>query len=272
MRIILLFLTAILLMGCSTPTATPQPTPTATPDPLAFIDDLPPDAVLIQLTYHSSPEGFYSLYWEVPQFTLYADGTILYLAENREFPAVMETHFDSQQVREFMDQVMATGIAHTVSFSFDEICEFRDLGTSAPCLTDQTATTLRIQLDADTMHVIDAYADYTSQPGMFDAAKGLLEAFEVEDAVLYAPQESIISFQVVEVSQCSDGDTWPCVPEWPLDTDRLVTEDGYYGEARLNGEESAALAPFYESNIGRTVFETDGGFFEVTLIPVIPGT
>ena len=83
----------MLLVGCVMPTVTLQPTsiPTAIPDPLAYIDDLLPNVVLIQLSYRGSPES-YSLYLEVPQFTLYADGTVLYLGEYDGVPAVMEAH------------------------------------------------------------------------------------------------------------------------------------------------------------------------------------
>src|SRR5437773_11500090 len=101
-----------MLVGCAAAPAAPTPTPTIAPPDFSFIDQLPADALLLQLDYEASASSWPELpeFARLIPFALYADGRAFYQSHTRshsEYHAtVMEAHLTPDQVKTVMQQMI----------------------------------------------------------------------------------------------------------------------------------------------------------------------
>jgi hypothetical protein len=283
---------AVFLAACSNPggalpaTVAPTPTPvpsTATPEPSPeptesgapqyTVDDLAgfaPEDIVLQFDYEPTffrPEAFYS-FGRVPLLTLYADGTVVYVAEGATFDEaqVMMALLDPEAVAQLVQAVWDLGLDRLESHS--DFCGLAEGGQEV-CLADAAYTLLRVAQPDGQMRDLRIYANFGGDHAAQAAIEAFLIGYTAAEAQVYEPEMAALF--VWPMGEVTDID----VLAWPL-AETVSRGFEALGEGELTalplaGADLKAVLAALPRNTGDFYFEHEGQVYGAFLTPWLPG-
>lgn len=238
-----------------------SPTP-ATP---AVFPGLQADDILIQLDYEPGftlPEYRFA-FGRVPNFTLLADGRVIYMDENKDFQ-IMIAQLSMEEATALLDQVRELGFERLESHT--DMCGKLVDGTEN-CIADASTTVMRVRMADGSLREIKNYANFANEPATYDAIYNLMNEYESAQAALYVPHGATLFVRSAEMPT----DVTPA--EWPLDPAYIeLTRFGEMGAAfALSAEEAAKWQQAVGTNNGPIVLQHNGQPISAFYVPWLPG-
>lgn len=237
----------------------------ATPATPAVFPGLEADDVLIQLDYEPGftlPEYRFP-FGRVPNFTLLADGRVIYVDENQDFK-VMMAQLTIQEATALLEQVREFGFERLESHT--DMCGKLVDGTEN-CIADASTTVMRVRMADGSLREIKNYANFANEPATYDAIYNLMNNYEHEQAALYVPHGATLFVRTAEMPT----DVSPT--EWPLDPAYIeLTRFGEMGAAfALSAEEVATWQKEVGLNGGSVILQHNGQPLSAMFVPWLPG-
>jgi hypothetical protein len=256
-----------------TPTTEPTPEPTPAEAPQFTVDDLAsyhPDDIVLQYDYEPTffrPEVFYP-FGRVPPFTLYADGTLVYLVEGDTYDQqqVMLVHLTPQDTADLVQQVWDLGYGRLEDHA--DFCSDAE-GEEQVCLADAAYTLLSAAQPGGQVRALRIYANFGGDEAAQEAIVALLNDYTHPSAEVYDPKHAALFIQ--PMGQVADLELQP----WPLD-DEVALGFGTLGEGELTalaltGDDLDAVLASLPRNTGDFYFEHAGRVYGAFLAPWLPG-
>ncbi|NIN68939.1 MAG: hypothetical protein GTO63_30480, partial [Anaerolineae bacterium] len=275
LKIPFLALTLGLMAACAgqvEPPATLQPTIAALPThiPVRFADDLiqtlAPGDILFQQDHEPGlirPEVQFP-FGRVAPFTLYADGTLIYLEEGSSFDEqqLMETSLSPAQSLALLQKLTDLGFGRLESHTDD--CA-RQADGSSLCVADAATTILRGFLPGGQLHEVKIYHDFANDPQAFQSIQEVLNDYTHPDGRPYQPAVATLFLSPVDSTEGRTPAEWPLDEGWltPMASgDRLVWF--------IEGEELRTFLSAAPRNMGDSYFEHAGRLYHAFLVPWLP--
>jgi hypothetical protein len=252
------------------PTDPSEPTqaPPGFPDPIyseEWLSGLPPETILLQMDYEPTffrEEAFHP-FGRIPPFTLYADGTVVFLDEGETFDAqqLLTMHLEPEAVQALLRDVREagfTGLEDQLDF-----CQTEENGDQV-CIADASFTILRMTLPDGTLREVKTYANFSNDPGAFDEIVLIMDGFTHPDARPYMPELAVLFIRALP------GDFEIPVQMWPLSEDRVPVIGESLSAIVLDAREVETFITAVGRNTGEFYFEVDGTAFSAYLVPWLP--
>jgi len=256
--------------GPSEPTGSSEPTqaPPGFPDPIyseEWLSGLPPETILLQMDYEPTffrEEAFHP-FGRIPPFTLYADGTVVFLDEGETFDTqqLLTVHLEPEAVLTLLRDVREagfTGLEDQLDF-----CQIDENGDQV-CIADAAFTILRMTLPDGTLREVKTYANFSNDPGAFDEIVLIMDGFTHRDAEPYMPELAVLFFRALP------GDLEIPVQMWPLSEDRVPAIGEALSAIVLDAKETETFIAAVGRNTGEFYFEVDRAAFSAYLVPWLP--
>jgi Tol biopolymer transport system component len=233
-------------------------------DALAALD---PQDILLQKTYEPTffrLETFYP-YGRVPGFTLFADGSLVYIAEGATFEdqQLLHVQLEPEEAAGLVQEALDLGLADLQSHT--EQCKDEQGGTQT-CIMDAAYTILRGRLPSGELHEVTIYADFANDPQAFAKVSAFFDGYEHPGAEPFVPEAA-----AVFVSPLGGEPSGP-LHEWTLDPaipQRASAEQPW--AIYLEGEDLAEFMAGLPRNLGDFPFDVAGNRYNVYLVPWLPG-
>ena len=242
----------------------PASTP-ATPAAPAVFPGLDADDVLIQLDYEPGftlPEYRFP-FGRVPNFTLLADGRVIYMDENKDFQ-IMVAQLSIEEATALLEQVRALGFERLESHT--DMCG-KLVDGSENCIADASTTVMRVRMADGSLREIKNYANFANEPGTYDAIYNLMNNYESEQAALYVPHGATLFVRSAEMPTDASPASWPLDPAYIE-----LTRFGEMGAAfALTAEESAKWQQEVGINSGPIIVQHNGQPLSTLYVPWMPG-
>jgi len=275
----------LLLSACTSAAATitPEPskiTPTQLPEEqhddnpnstftLADLQALSPSTILVQQDYEPGFSMF-ELHFDfgrVPPFTLYADGTLIYVEQGRTYDEqqVMQAALTPDETVTLVQKVLDAGFERLESYT--DFCQDQGDGTEL-CIADASTSVLRLRLSGEELREIKIYAEFANHPDVLENINALFSGYKHPAARPYTPSGATLFIQpLVEARDVT-------LQPWPLDADWLSRLD--FGErvavaVPLTGENLARYLAAVSRNSGDSFFTLDDEDYRAFLVPWLPG-
>jgi hypothetical protein len=267
MLVLLIFVLAACTPGAVIPEAqVPQSGEEPGTAPTAeVISGLDPRDILVQLDYEptfSLPEYMHE-FGRVPPFTLFADGTVIYVDNDDQ--QVRRAQLSNEEITALLQSLRDMNFASIESHT--DMCLDQG-GGNQECIADASYTIMRVRLDSGELREIRNYANFSNYPVSYDAIFEMLNSFTHPQAVSYVPEGATLFVQPVPETYGESA------LEWPLDVDILSgTPAGPLGfwAVPLQGEELKQFTSTAGAEFGRRFFEHEGQFYSVSFVPWLPG-
>lgn len=280
--ILLVLLAGLILAACGAPgnilpptgTETPAipteapfvtPSPQVSPQPSGEVE---PGEVLVQLDY----EPTFSLiqhsyeFGRVPPFTLYADGTLIYVDEGSSFDQqqVMQVQLSAEEAQALLAQVLGYGFERLETHT--DFCEQNADGTQN-CIADASFTIFRARMPDGELREVKIYANFTEDKQAFDDINNFLTAYTHPEAQPYVPEQATLFVEPFSGEPVENALAWSLSPSYlePSGTDLNLRA------WTLEGEDLQAFLAAASRNSGNFTFEHEGQFYSVYLTPWLPG-
>ena len=256
-------------------TEEPSPEPTNEPENVPFtldwLESLPPQTTLLQMDYEhtfSDPEVLYE-FGRIAPFTLFADGTLIYLDEGQTFDdqEVLAATLPPEDTLALAQQVSDFGFAGLESYTDSCI----DLGNDMQkCVADASFTILRAQMPTGEFREIKIFHDFANDLNAFQSITTLFRHYTHSTAQPYVPQSATLFIQPL-----TDA-IGVHVSDWPLDPALLTfLRPAFANEGMtaipLTGEVLEQFLAVVPRNTGYFFFTFDGQEYSTVLIPWLPG-
>ncbi len=261
------------LVACTpvAPTATAEP-PQANPTgvvPQLDLGSLPPGSVLLQRDYEpgfTRPELHYP-YGRIAPFTLFADGTLVYLREGQveSDQRLLQVSLSPEAALELWQEVLEAGFERLESHT--DFCKDLENGTQE-CVADAGTWILRARLADGELREIKIYSDFANDPAAFEQINRLLAGYEHPNAQPYELEGATLFLRPMSEPAGT------AVQEWPLDKQWLSQLQAGIEETvavPLKGESLAQYLAVVSGNIGDAFFEREGTVYAAYLVPWLPG-
>jgi len=256
--------------------ATDQPLPDMTlttvvevPSSDVDLESLSPDDILVQQDYEPGffrPEAYYE-FGRVPPFTLFADGTVIYLQEGETYDqeTVMQVNLSPEESLNLLQQVLDYGFEDLESHT--DFCQDQG-GDEQICVADAATTILRARLAGGELGEVKIYHDFANDPDAFQNITNLLASYTHAEAQPYQPQVATL-FLRLHVGV--EGIT---LLDWPLDADWLA--DLEFGKMSLvalslAGEDLERYLAAVPRNTGDAYYSLNDQIYGALLVPWLPG-
>ncbi len=280
-----LFLAAFLLLTACNPAAEVDPTaaptqiptdPTAKPPSSAgeTLDALQPGDILVQYDYlpgFTRPE-VHNPFGRVPFFTLYVDGTAIYVQEGATYESevVMLAQLSREETLALYQQVLDAGFESLVSDTSESQCEPVEGSEEMLCVSvvDASTTIFRAQVPGSGLREIQIYADFANEPQAFERIQSLLGRYTHAGATSYRPENATIFISPLQEAVGVE------ILEWPLDPAILTGMGigfGHMTAMALSGDDLTNYLAAVPRNTGDAFFSLDGRDYNVFLVPWMPG-
>ncbi|MGW8227052.1 MAG: hypothetical protein ACWGOY_15025 [Anaerolineales bacterium] len=256
--------------------ATDQPEPVMTPTPVVEVpsnevdlESLSPYDILVQQDYEPGffrPEASYE-FGRVPPFTLFADGTVIYVQEGATYDqeTVMQAKLSPEETLSLLQQVLDYGFEDLESHT--DFCQDQG-GDEQVCVADAATTILRARLSGGELGEVKIYHDFANNPEAFQNITGFLTSYANDDAQPYQPAGATLF-----IRQQGEA-TGVTLLDWPLDADWLSgLEFGEMGlvAVPLAGEDLDQYLQAVPRNTGDAFFSLDDQTYAAFLVPWLPG-
>jgi hypothetical protein len=276
---ILIVLILVSLAACAnnpTLTATDQPLPIMSPTPVDEVpssgielDSFSPDDILVQQDYEPGffrPEAFYE-FGRVPPFTLFADGTVIYVLEGETYDqeTVMQVTLSPEESLNLLQQVLDYGFEGLENHT--DFCQDQG-GDEQVCVADAATTILRARLPGGELDEVKIYHDFANDPDAFRNITDFLVSYTHADAQPYPPDGATLFISL------RDGAEGITLSDWPLAEDWLSELD--FGEmgmvaVPLAGEELEQYLGAVPRNTGDAFYTLNDQTYAALLVPWLPG-
>jgi len=289
---LLFFMLAALLLAACTPASAPATNspstpaaPTDTPDevvmptnqptdepegPLTtdWLSGLDPETVLLQLDYEPTffrREAFLP-FGRFPVFTLYADGTLVYIkaGETFEQQAIELVQLSPEETLEMIEKVMAMGFENLEDHL--DFCHVQADGTEV-CIADDAYTVLRGVVGSGETREIKIYSDFANDPKAFAAVRGFFSTYSHPNASLYMPDQITLFVNRLNVAIEAPIREWPLEPE-------LVTGLAFnqfdMSVIVLEGQTLDTFLASFPAAVSSFFFEVEGRTYEMYTVPWLP--
>jgi hypothetical protein len=212
------------------------------------------------------PELHYP-YGRIAPFTLFADGTLVYLREGQaeSDQRLMQVSLSRQEMLELWQEVLGAGFERLESHT--DFCKDLENGTQE-CVADAGTWIMRARLADGELREIKIFSDFANDPAAFEQINRLLTGYEHPNSQPYEPEGATLFLR----SMSEPAGT--AVQEWPLDTQWLSGLQAGTEETvavPLKGGSLAQYLSVVPGNIGDAFFELDGTVYAAYLIPWLPG-
>lgn len=268
----LLTVLAVLLAACAPvpPADTAEPPAVGPGSPLTpeGLESLPPETILLQQDYEpgfTRMEVYYP-FGRVPVFTLYADGTVIYLEESGEKAGqqVRVAQLSPAETVKLLTRVLDAGFERLESYT--DFC-MTDAHGEQVCVADAATSILRVRMPDGEVREVKNYHEFANEPQVLMEIRNLLGEYSHPEAQIYQPAGATLFLQPFDHAE---GVT---IQAWPLEESRLA-ELGAGGELTavpLQGEDLTAYLANVSGNFGDAFFDLDGRTFGAYLVPWLPG-
>ncbi len=278
--LILISLMAAIVAACApvTTLVTAEPPLTADPPlggsgsspPLIDLGGLPPGTILIQEDYEP---GFTRIelhreFGRFPPFTLYGDGTLIYLEEgNTEAEQrVMQASVYPDEIQALFGEVLAAGFAGLESYT--DFCMAQADGTQM-CVADAGTSILRVRMPDGELREVKNYYEFANDPAALLEIRALLSDYSHPSAQPFEPAGASLFLHALDQAVGVTVQDWPLDPEW---LDGLEISVGEMVAVPLQGEQLTSYLSAVSGSIGDAFFSLDGRDFAAYLVPWLPGT
>jgi heat shock protein HslJ len=203
----------------------------------------------------------------VPEFYLLADGSVFYVERGEPpqvgQPEVVSARLTAAEVQELMQQVMDRGFERLETWACP--CQQFAYGTSR-CIAYESgsAPLLRMRTPSGDLEQLGIDGQEIKVPPAIDT---LLTQYRHSRAQPYAPKKAALFIRPIPTA------TGPIVHPWPFDPTWLAPPDpGTEQWARvLVGDDLDVMLAVVERNMGDFCFSHAGQFYEIVLVPWLPG-
>ncbi len=264
-----------LLAGCAvaqTAVITPEPPvtapPVATPSEFsrALLESLDPADILLQRDFEPGllrPEVFYP-FGRVASFTLYADGTLIYLDEGESYDQqqLLTVQLSQDQTLALVQQMLDLGFERLES-NTDE-CQTQADGTSL-CVMDAGTSILRVRLPSGELREVKNYHDYANEPQVLVQARSLLDDYVHPSAQLYPVERATLFVARIDKPVGVELEDWPLDPNW---LENVVVHT--FRVRALSGADLEAVLELMPRNMGDFYIESGGQYYNGFLVPWLP--
>jgi hypothetical protein len=218
--------------------------------------------ILLQLDYEPTfflEHAFYE-FGRIPPFTLYADGTVLYLDESGD-QQLQIAKLELEDVSTLLHEVRDAGFA-----GLEDHLDFcgPDENGDEICIADAAYTILRMVLPDGTLKEVKSYAGFSNDPGAFQEIVLIMEEYTHPDAEFYMPELSVLFLRAVP------GDLEVPVREWPLPEDRIPPLSEALTAIVLEPAATETFVTAVGQNTGEWFFQSGTTVFSAYLVPWLP--
>ncbi len=252
---------------------TPDPSPMPTEDPsgpytLEWLESLSPESVLLQLDYEPTffrREAFHP-FGRFPVFTLYADGTLVYLnaGETFEEQTIELVRLSPEETLQTLENVMAMGFENLEDHL--DFCHKQEDGSEV-CIADDAYTILRAVLSSGEFREVKIYSDFANDPKVFSEVKGFMSTFSHPEAAPYLPAHATLFVNRLNIQIEAP------IREWPLDPEVMSGLSFDKFDMAVIVLEGPALERYLEQFdpvVSSYFFEVEGKTYETYFVPWLP--
>lgn len=257
-----------LLTGCAQPAGTDIPPSSSGEDgyTLQWLSGLSPQTILIQQTYEPTFSRMEAMFpfGRVAYFTLYADGTVIYIdegetyAQQQVYSARLSLEETLALVREFM-QMGFEGLQ-----DYLDICSPPDAQGEQVCIADDSYIIVSAMLADGSFKTVKSYGSFSNDPAALEEIRQLLTGFSAPGGAPYAPEKAALFVTGLPSTMERPQFTWPLAPSY------LQADTGATRATVLEGVPLRQLIDAVGRNTGEFYFENGGAGFLVYLVPWLP--
>ena len=205
------------------------------------------------------------LFGRVPEFTLYRDGRVIYLDDQR---TVMEVVLEPDEVVSTLQQVQNLGLAKLRSYTSGCM----EIGNGiTTCTSDASFSVIRYRTDDGKLKSVRNYADYATDPDVLQALRGFFSDYRRDDSIQFHLTAASLFIRVVEAPPPKETSA-PILDKWPLRKELLdrPSPDTREWGVGITGAELDALLQAAARNHGRIYVHLDGTTIIVEIVPWLP--
>jgi hypothetical protein len=234
-------------------------------------DGSEPVEVLVQLDWEGgfTPPEVAVPFGRVPAFTLLADGRVLYLDWDDTAEVFQEKLLIAQlrqdETEALLQQVLDMGFAGLESHL--DFCMALEDGTSQ-CVADAGYSVLRVRLPEGDLREIRNWAGFANDTQALTAILDLLSDYRHPEAVPFVPAKASLFIRPVLSAEGVQVEEWPLDPGWLTPPAPAVEQ----WAGVLAGEEWDTLLQGSSWNIGTRYYRQADRYYQVVLVPWLPGT
>ncbi len=250
--------------GPAGPGGPPGPEPVIEIYSVEWLESLEPGTILLQLDYEPTfflEHAFYE-FGRVPPFTLFADGTVVYLDESGT-QQLQIAHVELEDVSTLLHEVRDAGF--TILEDHLDFCGTDESGQTV-CIADASYTILRMTLPDGTLKEVKSYAGFSNDPGALQEIVLIMTDYTHPDGEFYMPELSVLFLRAVP------GDIEVPVREWPLPVDRIPPLTEALTAIVLEPAATETFITAVGQNTGEWFFQSGTTVFSAYLIPWLPYT
>jgi hypothetical protein len=268
-------LLAGLILAACTPGNTLPPTGPETPAPVVEpteaplpLEGLEPGDILVQMDYEPTYSLIQMMYefGRVPPFTLYGDGTLIYIDEGSSFDQqrVMQVQLTPEQAQALWTQILNLGFERLETYT--DFCMRNPNGTDT-CIADASYTIFRMRTPGGDLREVKIYADFANDRQAFTDIQDFLTRYANSEARPYVPAHAALFVEPFF------GEAQGEVQDWPLSAEYLEppTHRLNLQAWALEGEDLQAFLAAVPRNTGSFLFEHEGQVYSAYLAPWLPG-
>lgn len=248
--------------GSAGPVQPPGPEPVEEIYSVAWLESLPPDTILLQLDYEPTffrEEAFHA-FGRIPPFTLFADGTVVYLDESGDQQLYI-AHVALEDVSTLLHEIRDAGFPRLEDHT--DFCGPGEDGEEI-CVADAAFTILRMILPDGTMKEVRSYANFSNDPAALQEIVRIMTDYTHPDAEFYMPEMAVLFLRELP------GDTRPPVREWPLPVERIPPLSETLTAIVLEPAEAETFITAVGQNNGEWFFQVGETIFSAYLVPWLP--
>ncbi len=248
-----------------------QPTTNDVNFGLADLAALSPGDILLQHDYEPGllrPELWFE-YGRVPQFTLYADGQLIYVLEEPFVfdQTVMLVQLTKEEAVDLVQQVLDMGFGRLEAKTEDCI-EQADGEMVCTVVMDASTVILRSRLPTGALKEVRIYNDQANHLEIYRNITNLLSNYSHENAELYRPHAATLFIRPVDPMESTNEVQWPFDNNWLSHLN--FGERGMIAVA-LTGENLTRMLNLISGNSGEAFFILNERSYGGYLVPWLPG-
>ncbi|HUO84811.1 MAG TPA: hypothetical protein VM534_06815 [Thermoanaerobaculia bacterium] len=223
------------------------------------------DEIILQLEYEPSFTVLMTSqkpWGRVPEFTLYSNGTAIWMSEEGQRSALREADLPEEDVLALVQRVRDAGLERIDSYT--DLC-MRHNETEQVCVADASTGVLRFRNASGELEVRRNYATFARSSEALAAVRGILERFDWQPSHQYIGRFATL----VVVDASNDASETEAHP-FPLDPALLEGTDERVHW--LPSDPYRLLVESLPGNVGWFRVEHAGRFYDIVLIPWVPGS
>jgi hypothetical protein len=203
----------------------------------------------------------------VPKFTLYEDGSVVFVRDDRERERVLRAQIGREGAQAFMDELERAGLQRVQTYTED--CSPRDAQGEQFCIADAGITVLDVRMPSGERRVIRNYAGMAKDQKQQEALKTILK--RLRDFAHTSERDYLPTHATLLITRCDEAKAeWS---RWPLAPGLLDPPAAELQEwaVRVPGDAYDALYGGGAA-VGSVVgFRHAGRGYAAFLVPVLPG-